>query len=135
MPGGSFVRFEPPDLCIGTFVGDITPEDMAAMFDDLRRFSRGRPHVLTLADLTRCGTLSAAARKAAADAGKGLPVRGAAVVGASFQMRMFATLMTRALNLFNGASDTYNPLRFFDTEAEARAWLAERRRSVSQERG
>lgn len=135
VPGGSSARFEPPDLCLGTFVGEVSPEEMTALFGELERLSRGRSHVFTLGDLTRCGPLSAATRKAAAEGGKGMIVRGAAIFGASFAMRMFATLMAKTFDFINATSDKHVPMRFFNTEAEARAWLAERRKIVAQERG
>lgn len=132
-PGGSFVRFEPPDLCVGVFVGDVTPEDMTVMFAALKQFSHGKPHVFTLGDLSRCRPLSAATRKAAAEASKDLRVRASAVIGASLPMRMFATLLAKTVHFFNGITDDYTPVRFFATEAEARAWLAERREILAQE--
>src|SRR5690606_22061860 len=115
VPGGSSARFEPPDLCFGTFVGEVSPEEMTALFGELKRLSTGRSHVFTLGDLSRCGPLSAATRKAAADGGKGMIVRGSAIFGASFTMRIFATLMAKTFAFINATSDKQVPVRFFDT--------------------
>jgi hypothetical protein len=61
-----------------------------------------------------------------------MPVRANALVGASFQLRVLGTMASRAAALLNPANAI--PLRFFDTEAEARAWFAEVRRELTARR-
>jgi hypothetical protein len=129
--GKHSLRFEEPDLVVFTFVGDITAAEVRESLEDLKGFAAGRPYVLELADMTRAGTMPAEVRKQAAETLKGMPFRGVALFGASFQLRVFANLFINAVNLFTRQD---NPGAFFKTEIEARAWLDERRRLVAAER-
>jgi hypothetical protein len=130
---GSFVRFEPPDLVVGVYAGVVSVTDQREMFEHLRRFSEGKKFVLTMIDLGRAQPFSAETRKETAEVGKNLPVRGTAVIGASFQMRALASLMTKVINLFSSRADRDSPMAFFATEAQARAWLSERRAVLQRE--
>lgn len=80
-----------------------------------------------LIDMSRVGTISPEARLIArAEAGH-LPLRGTAVFGASFHHRVIALLANKAATLLK---KDHQPIAFFATEAEARAWIDERRRVV-----
>ncbi len=56
------------------------------------------------------------------------PLRGVAVIGATFHWRTIGTLMMRAGELLQTMTDS--PLRFFDTATQARDWLALRREQL-----
>lgn len=127
-PGGCSVSFVPPDICIGRYVGNVTAEDAAAMFAELRRLARDRPYVFTLVDISRAANIATAAKKLASQSTAGLVVRGTAMVGANLRMRLVVRLMTRAMNLMSRLSD--NPVRCFDSDAEALVWLAELRAQI-----
>jgi hypothetical protein len=60
-------------------------------------------------------------------------VRGLAVVGASFPIRAILSLVVKAIHILHKVA--HNEVRFFETESEARAWLAERRAVVLAEGG
>jgi hypothetical protein len=57
---------------------------------------------------------------------KVLPLRGMAVVQAPLKARVVTKLVITAINLFRRDANL-NPIAFFDTEAEAQKWIAERR--------
>lgn len=124
MPTPNSVRFEPPDLCVLTFVGSISPEDIRAVFMERARLAAGLPHIYMLIDLSQVTSVSPAARKAIGDLSGGLPVRATVIVGAPFAIRALATLVSKGVQILKGARDTQ--LSFSATEAEGRAWLAGR---------
>lgn len=127
-PGPSFVAFEPPDILIGAFIGEITEREMRRICADQRRITGGDPRIFVLLDLSRLGYVTPEARRAASEELRDTVVRGAAYFGASFKLRVFATLVIKGINLMKRASI---PTRFFETEAEARAWISEIRGDAS----
>jgi len=126
--GDHWFRWEPPDLGYLSYSGDLDGPEAVALSQTSRRFTVGKPHVFLLVDMSRMGRISREARAVSADGSKGITFRGIAVVGASAHMRVLAGLVSRAVDLLHGNSD--NPTRFFVTEAEGRAWIAERRRMI-----
>jgi hypothetical protein len=129
--GGSSFRFEPPDLCIWTLVGDISAETVRALLDEQHRAVSGMPAVFSLVFASKVGSVSKEARKESTEVRPGINARGVAYIGASFPVRVLAILVTKANELLNRAVE--NPLRFFNTEAEARAWIEQRRAEVAAE--
>jgi hypothetical protein len=125
---GSSIRWEEPDTCVTRFVGDVTEDELRRLLVEWNRMIAGRRYSFQLIDLSRFGGLSSEARKVARELKQEPHTRGTAIFGASWQARAITAIFTRAVNLIQGNTD--NPLRFFDTEAQARAWLAERRRMV-----
>ncbi|MDI1484001.1 STAS/SEC14 domain-containing protein [Polyangium sp. y55x31] len=126
--GAHLFRWEPPDLSYLAYFGDLDGPTSAELSRVSRAFTLGKPRVFLLVDMSKMGRITREARTASAEGGKDLALRGTAVVGASPHMRVLAGLVTRAISLLYGGSD--NPTRFFTTEAEARAWIAERRREL-----
>jgi hypothetical protein len=111
-------------------VGDVSEAEMRRLLDELSASAKGREWVLMLADLSKARSASPGARKLGAQK-KEYHVRGVALFGASPRFRIVANLVITASNLLVKNPD--NPFRFFATEAEARAWLDERRRIVNAE--
>ncbi|HVK64293.1 MAG TPA: hypothetical protein VM694_07460 [Polyangium sp.] len=126
--GGHLFRWEPPDLGHLVYSGDLDGPTSVALTRGARRFTLGKPRVFLLVDMSKLGRISREARTTSAEGGKDLALRGTAIVGASSHLRVLAGLVTRAIALLYGDSD--NPTRFFATEAEARAWIVERRREI-----
>ncbi len=122
MPTPNSARFDPPDLCVLTFVGSVSPEDIRAVFTERARLVTGRPHVYMLIDLSRVTSVSPAARKAIGDRSGGVPVRATSIFGAPLAIRAVATLVSKGVQIVKGARDTV--LSFSATEVEGRAWLA-----------
>ncbi len=68
------------------------------------------------------------ARRVAADLSRLIPYRGMVFHGGRRHQRVVLGLVANAITLFTKRD---NPIRFFEAEQEARAWLHERRRSLS----
>lgn len=126
--GPHLFRWEPPDLGHLIYDGSVDGAMVTSFSQQARPLLIGRPHLFMLVDVTRLAKLSAEGRKASAEGSKDLDLRGTAVIGASPVVRVLAGLVGRAVALVNNSSD--NPTRFFDTEREARAWIAARRSEV-----
>jgi hypothetical protein len=124
--------FEPPDTCFVTYVGDVSADDCHGFKEVCWNCAAGRRYLLLLLDQRRLGTISPEVRKVTMEAMKGLPVRGTAVMGASFEKRVINGFVNKGLNLVLRLD---NPLRFFDTEERARDWLRERRLVLSAQGG
>ncbi|HLM72483.1 MAG TPA: STAS/SEC14 domain-containing protein [Polyangiaceae bacterium] len=121
------IRLEPPDLCFVTNDGDISVEDATAIMSRIRDFAGGKRRVFLLFDGTRSGNMAPEARKAVVDTVGKLPIGGIAIFGATFTNRVVATLILKAIGIIYPAAPAAN---FFLSEAEARAWLSERRSSA-----
>jgi len=126
------VFFEPPDVTVWKLVGDVSEGEMRELTSMEKSFVDGRPHLLKLVDLSRIGSVSAGARKAGAEKVHDVPVLAVAIFGAHFAIRVLADLVVRA-GSFIRRIDTV-PTRYFATEAEARAWLEERRALIGAEK-
>lgn len=126
--GRHSIFFEPPWLLYYILRGNLSADELVGFIAVRDEVASGSPFLLALADLRELGTIPVEARKVAAHRLKRSPYRGTAIFGASLQARTLAKLVLGAARLL-GREDR-NPVRFFDTEAEARAWLAERAREV-----
>ncbi|MDI1430432.1 STAS/SEC14 domain-containing protein [Polyangium sorediatum] len=135
-PGETFALTEEPDLIVWRMIGHVSGDDIRRLFDVQQRFCEGWPHAFVLVDVRRAEHFTPEARRIAAEGPAGgavvLPIRANAVVGASFHIRVLGTLVSRAAALLNPTNTA--PLRFFETEPEARAWLAERSREINARR-
>jgi hypothetical protein len=129
--GGHTLAFEPPDIIKADVRGDITPEDVHAISATIKRVSPGLPRLFVLADLARFRGISSEARSAAISQPSAAPYRGFALYNTSFHVRILMKFVLLALNLVTRRQD--NPLAFFATEAEARRWIEERRRTIARE--
>lgn len=124
--GEHVIRLEPPNVVFLRFRGDLSGLELSRLLDRVEQFTEDQPEVFGLADLSRLGMLSPEVRRIAATRRYGAQNRGAAIFGASFRQRVIATLVMRAAELFQGRAP---PIAFFDDEAQARAWIADRTRS------
>ena len=131
--GTHMFRWEPPDTCYIRYNGNLDGPTMGAMAEQSRMYTVGKPVVFLLVDMARAGKISAEARQRSAQGGKELNLRGIAVIGASAPLRLIAGLVSRAVDLINRNTD--NPTRFFESESEARAWIAARRQALHQAQG
>jgi hypothetical protein len=127
--GQIFIHEEPHDIFVVRYVGDISGADVAEMHEDLGRRMAGKSHGFMLGDIHDLGHVSADGRRAGAELLRALPLRGSAVIGANVHWRAIATLIFKAVKVLNKSFD--NPVRFFDTKAQALEWLAERRLEIA----
>ena len=126
--GAHRFRLEPPDLAIFQMIGDVSPDEVLAMFEVIARFAgdAGR-RVFCINDASRLGDLPAESRKSTVNSGILAHARGLAVVGAGFHQRILAKLVIGAARL-GMRPGTVPPTAFFPTEQEARDWIARLRR-------
>jgi hypothetical protein len=128
----SDITLEEPDVARWYLAGDVTANDIREIYAVQMKFCEGKPYLFVLVNVHEIRSMSADARKIAAEGpapGKAvMPVRASAIVGASFHFRIVGTLVAKAAKLLNRAGE--NPTRFFDDDAEARLWFAERRREL-----
>jgi hypothetical protein len=131
--GRHVFRWEPPDIAVGIFRGDLGGEEARQIRDMARVIALSVPYVLYLIDMTAMGSFSPEARRQLGGSKVGRPViRGVAVFGASSLLRTIVTVVARGSALITGEKDS--PLCVSATEAEARAFLAERRRIARGQR-
>ncbi|AKT37957.1 STAS/SEC14 domain-containing protein [Chondromyces crocatus] len=128
--GRHTLTFHEPGVVDMVVRGDLSGDEMRQFLETVARFSRGRPHLLGIADLGEGGSVSIEARKIAADFTPRIPFRVLAYYRASFQMRLTTklTLVASQLMSLGGGAPTGCEIRFFTTESEARAWIDERLR-------
>jgi hypothetical protein len=129
-PAASLIRWEEPDTCFLSLVGVIDGDEMRRISQAHRGFTVGRHYVLGLVDVSQVRAFTAEARTASRAGGKDVQVRGTAIYGASRHIQIVATILLRGLDLLHKRTD--RPVRFFNTETEARAWLSERRRVICE---
>src|SRR5262245_47145163 len=127
--GKHTVEFESPDLVCVIVEGSLTADDIR-MICEFSTERRKEPHLFLLSDVTAMLRTSPEARKVASELGQRIPWRGTAIYGASFTVHTVLTLAITAANLL---AKRDNPLRSFNNEHEARAWLRTRRNEVVAE--
>ncbi|HVK65006.1 MAG TPA: STAS/SEC14 domain-containing protein [Polyangium sp.] len=130
--GAHRYRFEAPDLFVIRVVGDVSLSDTQFMFERLQDLSAkaGRP-IFWLSDISGLGEVTPAARKFPLKLDPTGWLQATVVFGGSFHQRLVANLVMKAIPLLR-PSRQMRPLSFFATEAEARAYVEEERRSGGQ---
>lgn len=127
--GDQITYFEEPDIIYMKLVGVLAEADGLEVNRRQREFARGKDHIFFLIDLSELEGIHPSVRRAATETLKEVPLRGIAICQAPLKARVIAKLITTALNLFKSDA-AKNPIEFIDTEEEARAWIASRRREV-----
>ena len=126
--GEHTVGFEAPDLVVTTYRGVISEQDAREMSQFIVPHTTGLPYVLSLVDASEFRGISEDGRYAIREFVHVIPFRGIACHSANFTIRTLGTIMVRALNLISGRDC---PIVFPRNEAEARAWLIERRKQIA----
>lgn len=129
--GECSIAFEPPDLVHTTASGELTTQLVTEMFEEFYRLDgRGAPRY-GLVGLGQLRLRSTEVRRLAIAKSRTVtPALGTAIYCGLPQMRMIFSLFMRALSLVIPRYSE-RPMRFFETEAEARAWLDDQRKRVS----
>lgn len=126
--GEHTVYYEPPRFLCFVVRGDLSGQDIEEMAVFVTEQVAGQPYLVGIVNVSGQRDVSPDARKASARTMAGLPYRALAFVGANFQTRIIARLVLGAIRLF--APGRSFPTAFFDTEEQARAWLAGYERNV-----
>ena len=124
--GKHITYFEEPDIIFMKLTGDVTDAEGLELLRRQRSFAEGRKMLFFLMDDREMAGISPDARKAVAEMLKEIPLYGMANYQAPMKARVVAKLVITAINLFRKDAST-NPVVFFDSEEEARAWIAQRR--------
>ena len=114
------LREDPEGFLCTVVEGDLSDEMARAIAVACRRLSDSGREVLVLCDTRRTGTISPSARKVMANEMRAVRFDAIAIFGASFAVRVISTLAAKSVQILTHQS---YPVHFFDTEAEARAWL------------
>lgn len=124
--GKHVTYFEEPDVIYMKFGGAATTEDALELLRRQIAMSEGRTLLFFLIDAEDLENIAPEGRKAVAETLKEIPLRGMAVIKAPLKAKVVTKLVITAINLFRRDSNL-NPVSFFDTEEEGRAWIASRR--------
>jgi hypothetical protein len=127
--GNQTTFFEPPDIIFLKLRGTCTWEEGSEINRRQREWGQPLERVFFLIDLAELDRIDPEVRKDATTTLAALPLRGMVGFSAPIKARVIAKLIFTALNLFSNKADRI-PLHFTDSEAEARAWIAERRREL-----
>jgi hypothetical protein len=126
--GAHTLRFEPPDLYMTTFVGEVSGAEMVERNAEIARFAAGKPWVLGIADM-RQGSMTPDSRRAATQL---TPVsRGTAFICLDPKQQQLSLSLLGSARSAIQSGEVDSPLGFFGTEDEARAWISERRRDLA----
>ena len=124
--GKHITYFEEPDIIFMKLSGDVTDAEGLELLRRQRGFAEGRKLLFFLMDDREMAGISPDARKAVAEMLKEIPLYGMANFQAPMKAKVVAKLVITAINLFRKDAKS-NPVEFFNSEEEARAWIAQRR--------
>jgi hypothetical protein len=127
--GNQITYFEPPDIIVLKLHGTVTWEEGSEINRRHREWGKAVDRVFFLIDLAELDRIDPEVRKDATTTLATVPLRGMVGYSAPIKAKVIAKLIFTALNLFSNKADRI-PLHFTPTEAEARAWIEERRREL-----
>lgn len=119
------ITFEQPHVFVLRLQGDISVADVEHIFTELQRVAAGAEQLYWLTDISGVGAIGSAARRRAASPPEVPQLRGSVLCGGNLLQRMAVTLSINAARLMRRGRPG-RPSAFLTTEAEARAWIAER---------
>jgi hypothetical protein len=120
-------RFEPPDLVWLHVSGDVSGDDIHAIFQSIERITRDHGKIYAIADVRRMGTLSREARKVTSTPQYTIPMTAVLIIGATFTQRTVLGLLDKAYRLLS-RDPSAPPMVFVDSSEEAERWIATRRK-------
>jgi hypothetical protein len=127
--GNQTTFFESPDIIFLKLRGAVSTEEGFEINNRHRDWSKGSDRVFYLIDLEELDRIDPDVRKDATRTLAEVPLRGMVGFAAPLKAKVIAKLIFTALNLFSNKAERV-PLHFAATEAEARAWIEQRRREL-----
>jgi hypothetical protein len=112
------VTYEPPGLFMLKFEGEWTPEEADEFYDRIDEVKQDIDNLKFLVDASGLRNIPPKTRAVATKRSRSLRVAMLAVVGGSAKVRTLGTLLLKMVPQVKKS-------KFFETEEEARAWLAE----------
>ena len=125
--GGHQFRFLPPDIFLIRWRGPGTTNDFEQLFTYVDRLVPSKA-IFVVADVSDLGTIDRAVRKMVSTDPRMQCVRGLALLGASFHIRVLLGMMSKAMNFFH--SHPRAKVFTSESEGEALAWIAKERAHV-----
>jgi hypothetical protein len=126
--GTHLFRWEPPDVAYTAYFGDLDGDAAATLGVEARKITASKPRLFLLVNLSKVGRISREARAQSAQGSQDLAICGIAIVGASAHVRIIAGLVGRAVEMMQRGKNAQT--RFFNTEAEGRQWIDQRRQAL-----
>jgi len=123
------MRFEPPDIVVARWGRTLTRDEEMRVVAFLRDAGTQLGGLFTLSNLSASHASTSMSRSL--ELNRQIPVhaiRATAIIGASFQMRVFTEALVRAARLLR-LEMANTPYRFVPDEDTARAWFDELRRA------
>lgn len=118
------VWIEEPYALVLQCEGDITGDNFHRMREMMDYIGNGQGPIIIVQDLSQAGAFSVTARKGMMADERTRRVRSVICIGASFQMRVFLTMIAKATKLVNPIPVT---VLFAKNDAESREFLAAER--------
>ena len=125
------LEIERPDVVHIRYDGDVNLEQFKAFDEIINKISSPRQLYL-LRDAHRGGTTSPETRAKMVQSVHVMRWRAVVTYGASFHARTVVTLTNKAIRILKEEGPA---VAFLDTEAEARAWIAEHRKQSEDAKG
>jgi hypothetical protein len=116
---------EPPDIMASHWRGEISPDQVLAMYDEIEKLAAMSPNVFLLNIVRHATVPSLETRRVFSMDPRAQCIRGVAVVGASFHLRVIATMLMNAAGLVGRGPRMQST--FVATEDEGRKWIATKR--------
>ncbi|MBN2378568.1 STAS/SEC14 domain-containing protein [candidate division WOR-3 bacterium] len=114
------ITFEPPETIVMTLRGKLEAEETAHMFEKWATFVDPSKKIKVLVDLSKLEEIPPQAREALKVGGRKFLMSKVSSFGASIKMRVMAGLVLKMVPQVDKSA-------FFKTEAEARAWLEDKK--------
>jgi hypothetical protein len=127
--GNQTTFFEAPDIIFLKLRGGVVWEEGSEINRRHREWAKDLDRVFFLIDLSELDRIEPEVRKDATKTLAEIPLRGMVGYSAPIKAKVIAKLIFTAMNLFSNKADRV-PLYFTDTEEQARAWIADRRRDL-----
>ncbi len=128
--GAHVVRYEPPDIAIATFSGDINLDEIKRAVEVYGEIAKHGPYYM-IADIGQ-SQLGAEPRRYLSENGKADWFKGAIYVGADMVQQTFGKVIALGM-LFTGKARFETV--FVKTLPEARAWVAQHRLKALKKSG
>lgn len=122
--------FEEPDIIHMKMIGEVTTNDGLELLRRQREFCQGRDRIFFMIDGSELDKITPDVRRAVAETLKEIPLHGMCLFNSPLKAKVLAKLVITAINLFR-KDDGTNEVAFFDSEDEARVWIAARREKFS----
>jgi hypothetical protein len=123
------LRVDPEDVITVSWSGYIAGEHAKEIYTQMRRIARGKEPVFYVVDISRAITTDAEGRRLTADLLDIPGLRGIALVGASFHVRVIAMLTIKLIVAFGKLRNC--PIVFFPNLEKAHVWIDERRKALT----